>query len=149
MQAWFYESVIFNGIFVGLSIIIFVAVFISFTVRISDYRALSRALRRPYIAALMVALANLLYISLFALRQKFTDQQSLQELSPVMGYSVLFPVVTMLAVIYHGYFTILVWRLSWFSSVWRRLLYSSIALAGLFMLWFYYYWQLWGFQYYF
>jgi hypothetical protein len=43
--------------------------------------------------------------------------------------------------------TVLVWRNGVLSGTWARLRFTVVTLCALFMSWFYYYWNILGFQY--
>jgi hypothetical protein len=57
------------------------------------------------------------------------------------------PIVATLAGLYLLYRTFIVWRQAVFGSLWARLRYTVVALSALFMCWFYYYWNILGYQY--
>jgi hypothetical protein len=49
--------------------------------------------------------------------------------------------------LYLLYRTVIVWRQGVFGGLWARLRYTVVTLSALFMCWFYYYWNILGYQY--
>jgi len=60
----------------------------------------------------------------------------------------VFPIIATLASFYLLYQTVLVWKNGLFSGKFVRIRYSVVCLCGLFMAWFYYFWNILGFRYY-
>jgi hypothetical protein len=56
------------------------------------------------------------------------------------------PIIATLAGVYLLYQTILVWTGGRLGGLWARLRYTLVALCALFMCWFYYFWNILGFQ---
>jgi hypothetical protein len=59
----------------------------------------------------------------------------------------LLPIVATLAGLYLLYRTVVVWRQGLLAGVWARLRYTVVTMCVLFMCWFYYFWNILGFQY--
>ena len=57
------------------------------------------------------------------------------------------PVIAFLAGLYLLSCSVSVWRHAAFDSVWVRLRHTSVTACALFMCWFYYYWNILGWQY--
>jgi phosphoglycerol transferase MdoB-like AlkP superfamily enzyme len=57
------------------------------------------------------------------------------------------PIVATLAGVYLLVRTIAVWRGGQLGSTWARVRYTVVTLSAVFMVWFYWYWNILGFQY--
>ena len=73
--------------------------------------------------------------------------------SLISGFPTLFkvwlvlPIIATLITLYFAWKTIGVWKDRLLATVWARIRYSIVALGALFMVWFYWYWNILGFQY--
>jgi hypothetical protein len=77
------------------------------------------------------------------------DQQALMYEIPIqLKIALVFPLLALVATFYHCYQSVKVWRQGLFVSIGARIRYNLTSLAGLFMVWTYYYWNLLGFNYY-
>jgi len=56
------------------------------------------------------------------------------------------PIIAFLAGLYLLYRCVLVWRQGLLASKWARLRYTLVALSAGFMCWFYWFWNILGFQ---
>jgi len=59
----------------------------------------------------------------------------------------LLPIIATVAGLYLLFRTVLVWRDGLLSGTWARVRLSAVTLSALFMCWFYYYWNILGYQY--
>ena len=59
----------------------------------------------------------------------------------------MLPILATLAGLWLVFRTLRVWAGGQLASGWARLRYTVVALCGLFMCWFYWYWNILGFQY--
>jgi hypothetical protein len=57
------------------------------------------------------------------------------------------PIIATVAGLYMLVRTVLVWRQGVLSGAWARLRFTVVTACALFMCWFYYYWNILGFQY--
>lgn len=69
------------------------------------------------------------------------------ELPATLKFSLIFSMLATLAALYHVYCSVQVWRQGVLVSAWARVRYSLVSLCALSMAWFYYYWNLLGFNY--
>ena len=71
----------------------------------------------------------------------------------INGFPLLFkiwlilPIVATLATLYLVYHAFRVWQQRLLPGVWSRIRYTAVTLSALFMCWFYWYWNILGFQY--
>jgi hypothetical protein len=59
----------------------------------------------------------------------------------------ILPILAFLSGIYLLYRCVLVWRQGLLVNKWARLRYTVVTVCALFMCWFYYFWNILGFQY--
>ena len=57
------------------------------------------------------------------------------------------PIIATLVTLYFVYKTVVVWKDGLLASAWARVRYSIVTLSALFAAWFYWYWNILGFQY--
>lgn len=146
-KAPFYETAGFTNLFVGLSFLVFISVFLRLAYQWAGYRSLQGAEKTPYRASIAVAAANLLFFALSAIVINGGMSPLMHEVPAMLKFSLIFPILATVAGFYHIYCTVQVWRQGLCSSIWARLRYSMISLCAAFMIWFYYYWNLLGFNY--
>jgi hypothetical protein len=66
---------------------------------------------------------------------------------PIFKAWLTLPIVSCLAGLYLLFYTIGVWKEKLFAGVWARIRFTFVTLSALFMAWFYYFWNILGFQY--
>jgi hypothetical protein len=59
----------------------------------------------------------------------------------------IFPILACVAALYLLYHTILVWKDGRLAGTWARVRYTVVTLSALFMCWFYWFWNILGWQY--
>jgi len=57
------------------------------------------------------------------------------------------PIVAFAAGLYHAFKLVVVWKDGLLAGSWARIRYAFVTFAALFMCWFYYFWNILGFQY--
>ena len=70
------------------------------------------------------------------------------EVSTLLKFSLLIPIIIALVTLYHVYQSVVVWQLGLGKNTFARIRYNFVSFSGLIMLWFYYYWNLLGANYY-
>lgn len=144
----FYETSSFTFTMLGLSALVFVAVFMRLAYQWSAFRAsqgLEKNVRRVSIA---VAATNILFMVVILITVSGGIQPLMYEIPTLLKVGLILPIMATVAAFYHGYLAVQVWRNDLFGSVWARARLTIVSLMGLFMVWFYYYWNLLGFHYY-
>jgi CubicO group peptidase (beta-lactamase class C family) len=137
----------FNLTLLGLSLLIFAAVLARRWYQRADIRARSPADRAAIGAAVYAASANLLVVASGAVVLSVVMESLFGGIPLLFKVWLVLPIVATLAGLYLLYRTVAVWRLGLLSGVWSRVRYSVVTLGALFMCWFYYYWNILGFQY--
>jgi len=146
-KAPFYETGGVTGLFVGLSLAIFSGVFVRLTYQWSEFLSLRGKEQKAFSASILVDVANFLFFIFAALGVKGGLTALMYELPVTLKFSLTFPIVATLAAAYHVYCSAQIWRHSLLMNYWARVRYSLVTLCALFMAWFYYYWNLLGFNY--
>jgi hypothetical protein len=145
-RAPFYETIGFTGLFIGLSLLVFIGVFLRLAYQWGTYRSLQPPEKSAHRASIAVALFNVVFFVLFGLAMR--DQQALMyEIPLFLKIALVFPILAAFAAVYHVYQLLNVWRHGLLRSVWTRMRYGVITFCAVFMVWFYYYWNFLGFNY--
>jgi hypothetical protein len=146
-KAPFYETPEFTGTLVGLSLLIFVGVFLRLAYQWPEFRALQGTAKKAFVASILVAVTNSLFFIFASIGVSGGMIALMYELPATLKFSLIFPMLATLAALYHVYCSVQVWRQGVLVSAWARVRYSLVSLCALFMAWFYYYWNLLGFNY--
>jgi len=142
-----YETTNFSYPALILSLLFFLGVLARGFYQRSPLNAISDADKSAHRAALIVAATNL--VALFtATIVVISIGDSLQsEIHTAFKMMLVLPILAFIAGVYQLIKTAQVWHGRLLSSVWERLRYSLVTLAGGFMCWFYWFWNVLGFQY--
>ncbi|MFC3051625.1 serine hydrolase domain-containing protein [Kordiimonas pumila] len=146
-KAPFYQTTSFISILVGFAVLMFVSVFVRLGYQWSTYRALPKAEKQAFQASVLVASLNILFMVLAGIGVSAGFPALMYELPFIIKFSLVFSSLAALAGLYHLYQAVQVWRAGLYGSVWARVRFSLVTLAAVSMAWFYYYWNLIGFQY--
>ena len=103
--------------------------------------------RQAVRASNWVALLNLTFVVSLAVVLIANQNSLVYEVPTSLKLVLLLPFLVGVGAIFHTYQTIQVWRNGSFTGLWPRVRYTLISLAALFIAWFYYYWNLVGFNY--
>jgi len=137
----------FNFALLGLSLLVFLGVAAGRWYRRSLIRSQPSADRAAINAALFAAAANLLVVITGAIVLAIVQDSLFSGIPPLFKVWLLVPMVATAAGLYLLFRTVLVWRNGLLSGTWARVRFSVVALFALFMCWFYYYWNILGYQY--
>jgi CubicO group peptidase (beta-lactamase class C family) len=145
--AKFYETQGYITLVVGLSLLVFVFVFIRLALQWSRYRGLEGQAKNAYRATILVAAANILFFVFIGIVLAGGMQPLFYSVPGTLKFAFVFPVIALLATLYHLYTTFLVWRDGLFEGVWPRIRHTIVAVFALWILTFYHAWNLIGFNY--
>ncbi|WP_417317784.1 serine hydrolase domain-containing protein [Emcibacter sp.] len=146
-RAPFYETGGFNFLILGVSMIVFAGVFLRLAYQWSVYRAMPVPARRAMEASFLVAGLNLLTLILAVWAFRNGLGPVMYELPFSIKLSVFVGTMATLAAFYHLLRAVLVWREGLFSGWWARTRYTVVTVCALLMAWFYFYWNIFGFNY--
>jgi len=142
-----YASSSFNLSLFGLSMLIFVAVVARRWYQRVAIRQMSDRDRAATKGAFLAALANLLVIVSGAIVISIVKDEMFSHIPTLFKVWLIMPIIATAAGLYLVYRAALVWQQGALAGVWARLRYTAVAAFALFMCWFYYYWNILGFQY--
>lgn len=142
-----YATSSFNLSLLGLSMLIFVAVAARRWYQRAAIRQMSDRDRAAIRGAFLAALTNLLVVVIGAIVITIVQDQLFTRIPTLFKLWLVVPIIATAAGLYLLYRTALVWQQGALAGVWARLRYTVVAACALFMCWFYYYWNILGFQY--
>jgi CubicO group peptidase (beta-lactamase class C family) len=145
LPAW--ETPNFNLTLLGFSLLIFLLVLLRRFYQRAAIRSFSAADRSAVAAAVYAAGANLLVLVAGAAVMSAVGDRLFIEIPTVFKAWLVLPIIATLAGLYLLYRTLGVWAGGLLAGFWARLRYTIITLCALFMCWFYYFWNILGFQY--
>lgn len=128
------------------SLIVFAAVMLRRAYQGVAYKALPAPEKNAFRASLAVAGSNWLFLLLFVV-PLLTMSDLAYAIPGVVKFSLIFPIIALLAALYHLYQSVQVWRGGMGASVWARIRFSIVTLCGLGTAWVYYSLNLIGFNY--
>ena len=141
------EKTNFHYIFLALSAVVFLGVFLRLAYQFSVFKALQGVEKKVALSSVIVAGANILTIVMLGLVLMFCLSAFDFEIPLLFRAWLVMPFIIVGLGFYQLYNTILVWRNGLLKSVWARARYSLVTICALFMAWFYYFWNLLGFNY--
>ena len=137
----------FNFLFIGLSVIVFLGVILRLAYQWSIYKSLPKEEKDATTSAIVAAGLNLGFF-IFGIIALSVDGDTLFSIgfTPLMKFWLLFPILATIAGGYQIYQSMMVWKNNYWG-IWKRIRFSIISLCCLFMIWFYYYWNILGYNY--
>lgn len=146
-KAPFYYTSSFNFSLLGFSVMIFLGVILRWIYQWSIYKSLSGENKKAARSAVIAAGANLLTLVIGGIVIIIAGDQISAKIPLLFKIWLILPIIATLAGLYNIYHTMLVWRGLLCSGIWERIRFSIVTACALFMCWFYYFWNLLGFQY--
>ena len=142
-----YGTIGFAGPFLFLSYLMFFGVIARWFFQRAAIREMADADRGAVRVSNWVALINLVFVLSLVLVLVSAGSTLAYTIPFSLKLVLLLPFLIVLGAIYHAYQAVQVWRGSRLGGVWARVRYTLISLAALFIAWFFYYWNLVGFNY--
>ena len=99
-------------------------------------------------SALLAAASNLLVIVVGVIVLSIVGNRLQSEIPLLFKLWLVLPIVATLAGLYLLVRTVVVWRQKLLANAWARVRFSLTTASALFMCWFYFFWNILGFQYY-
>ena len=137
----------FNLSLLGFSMLVFLAVLLRRFFQRREIRHLSATDRSALAATVYASGTNLLVLVVGATVITMTQDSLFMGIPLSLKLWLVLPIIASLAGVYLLYRTLGVWLHSSLAGFWARIRYTTVALCALFMCWFYYYWNILGFQY--
>jgi len=142
-----YANTNFNAFLLALSTLVFISVFLRLAYKWSTFKAMNTGDRSATMASVYVAAGNLLFFVIAILVVSTYGMDLFNHLPFAFKAMLILPILAFIAGLYHAYRLVVVWREGLLDGVWARLRYGIVTICALFMCWFYYFWNIIGFQY--
>jgi hypothetical protein len=142
-----YETPNFNFTLLGFSMLVFLTVLLRRFFQRSLIRTLPVADRQALSAAVYVAASNWLVVVVGAIVIMIVKDQIYSEIPLLLKLWLVLPIVATLAGIFLLFKTFGVWKQGLLAGTWARVRFTIVTLCALFMCWFYFFWNILGFQY--
>lgn len=143
-----YATPPFNAALVLFSILVFIAVLLRRGYQRLQLPAWPQPDRAAFRASVLVAAVHLLTLATGVVALMVTMEQMFVGIPLALKLWLWLPIIATLVSLYLLYTTVTVWRQGLFTGVGARLRFSAVTLFALAMSWFYFYWNLLGFNYY-
>jgi len=143
----FYYTKGFNFPLLALSFLVFVGIIVRRFYQRAAFKAFNPAEKKALSASLWVAIANLLVLILGFIVLTTVGEALYVEIPVLFKLWLVVPIIATALGFYHVYSTVVVWREDLLANVWARVRYSVVAVCALFICWFYYFWNILGFNY--
>jgi hypothetical protein len=143
----FYEKANFNFSLLGFSFFIFLAVVLRRWFQRRELARLTTYDRTAFNAAFYASLAHLVTLAVGAVVVSIVAKDLINGFPPIFKAWLTLPILSTLAGLYLLFHTVGVWKEKLFNGFWARIRFTFVTLSVLFMAWFYYFWNILGFQY--
>ena len=143
----FYETPNFNFTLLAIALLILLGVVLRRFYQRKAIGEMSKEDRTALDSALYAALANLLVVIAGAIVLSVVGDRLGGEIPTLFKLWLVLPIVATLAGLYLLFRTFGVWRQKLLGTGWARGRFTVVALSALFMCWFYFFWNILGFQY--
>lgn len=143
----FYATGPFNYALLGFSVLVFLAVVLRRFYQRAEIRSQPAADRTAISSAVYAAAANLLVLVTGVIVISIVQDELFSGIPLLFKLWLIVPIIAFVAGLYLLYRTAQVWLQEQLPGFWARLRFTVVTLCALFMCWFYYYWNILGFQY--
>ena len=145
LKPW--ETANFNYMLLGISMLLFLGVLLRRFYQRSAIRAMPAADRSAINAAVYVSAANWLTAISCVVVLSAVGDSLFGGIHVAVKVWLVLPVLATLAGLYMLFRTFGVWTGGLLAGTWARVRYTLVMLGGLFMCWFYWFWNILGWQY--
>lgn len=137
----------FNFTLLGISMVVFLFVLLRRFFQRAAIRALTAENRSAINAAVWASGANLLTLLSGVVVISAVSDSLFSGLPLAVKLWLVLPIIAFVAGLYLLYKTLFVWLQGLLGGFWARIRYTVVTLCGLFMCWFYWFWNILGWQY--
>jgi CubicO group peptidase (beta-lactamase class C family) len=145
LAAW--ETSNFNFALLGFSFLVFLGVLLRRFFQRAAIRAMPAGDRGAISAAVYASAANWAVLILGVIVISIVQDQLFTQIPMLFKLWLVVPIIAAVAGIYLLFRFFGVWKQGLLTGKWARVRYSIVTLCGLFMCWFYWFWNILGFQY--
>lgn len=142
-----YETPAFNFSLLGLALFILLMVLLRRFFQRSKIKAMPAADQSAIKAAVYAAAANWLVVISGAIVISIVADEMFSHIPSLFKLWLIMPVIATLAGLYLLYKTVSVWKQGLLAGTWARVRFTIVMLSALFLCWFYYFWNILGWQY--
>jgi CubicO group peptidase (beta-lactamase class C family) len=136
-----------NYMLLGFAMLVFLAVLLRRFFQRATIRTWSVPDKSAYRAAVWASAANWLVIISGIVVLTVLGDAMFSEVSTLFKVWLVTPIIAVIACIWLLFKLVVVWKDGLLAGLWARLRYTVVALCGLFVIWFYWFWNILGFQY--
>jgi hypothetical protein len=142
-----YAAPSFNFSLLGFSLLVFLLVVLRRFFQRREIRAMTGDDRAALNASTYASIAQLSVVLVGAVVVARVMDSLISGFPLAFKLWLILPIIATLASAYLAFRALVVWRKGLLAGVWARIRFSIVALCALFMVWFYWYWNILGFQY--
>lgn len=142
-----YATPSFNFSLLGLSLLVLLGFALRRYFQRREIALLSEGSRSAIKGAFYASATHLLVVILGAVVISIVMKNLISGFPLLFKVWLILPIAATLTTLYLLYQTVRVWQQRLLTGVWSRIRYSLVTLSALFMCWFYWYWNILGFQY--
>ena len=142
-----YASGSVNFGMLGLSALVFAAVFLRFLYQRERRQSFSVAERVVNRAIVLASVSHLWVLVFGGVVIVVVGDQFMAGIPSLFKFWLVFPIVASLASLYLLFQGVVVWKDGLLAGIFERSRYTLVTACSLFMVWFYYYWNILGFNY--
>jgi CubicO group peptidase (beta-lactamase class C family) len=143
----FYTTSSFNFTLLGISLLVFLGVVLRRFYQRRELALLPDADRAAFSSSLYASIAHLLVVIVGAIVVSIVMERLIAGFPLPFKLWLILPIIATLASLYLVYRAFLVWQGGLLAGVWARIRFTIVVLCALFMCWFYWFWNILGFQY--
>jgi len=142
-----YASGTINFGMLGLSVIVFAAVFLRFLYQRERRQTFSGPERDANRAVVMASVGHLWVLLFGGIVIVAVGDRFMAEIPTLFKFWLLFPIIASLVSFYLLFQCVMVWKEGLLAGIFERTRFTLVTACSLFMVWFYYYWNILGFNY--
>ena len=146
-KAPFYSTSSFNMGFLLLSLFMFIGVTLKVAYRWKAHRALKGLESKVTWSAILSSYAHLLTIIIGVIAFAIGGSSLSYEIPTIIVVWLWLPIISTVLSFYLAYNAVIVFKNGLLGGKWARVRYIMMTAASLFMCWFYYFWNILGFNY--
>jgi CubicO group peptidase (beta-lactamase class C family) len=142
-----YATSNFNLTLLGLSLLVFLGVLLRRFFQRRELKAIPAPDKSALKAATFAAASNWLVFIVGGIVIAVLGDALFGEIPLLFKLWLVLPVIAFVAGLWLAFRCLLVWKNGLLAGAWARIRYTIVALSGVFMCWFYWFWNILGWQY--
>jgi CubicO group peptidase (beta-lactamase class C family) len=142
-----YHTGPFNFALLGFAMLVFVGVVLRRFYQRAAIKSFAPADRVAVSSAVYASAANLLVVVSGVIVVSIVQDELFSGIPLLFKLWLIVPIIATVTGFYLLFRNVQVWQQNQLAGVWARIRFTVVTLSALFMCWFYYYWNILGFQY--